>query len=72
MARPKKYGQYLNVKIDTGIYHRLEEYCLDSGYTKTTSVERALTLLIDTYEADKETLRKIADGSVKLVENKKR
>ena len=70
MPRLKKDGQYLNVKIDRSVYHRLEEYCEESGYTKTAAVERALTLLMDNYESDRETLRLIADGSVTLVDNR--
>ena len=27
MARPKKNGQYLNVKIDVSVYQRLEDFC---------------------------------------------
>ena len=57
MARPKKNGQYLNVKIDVSVYQRLEDFC-----------EKALTSLMNNHEAEQETLRRIADGSVKLVE----
>ena len=71
MARPKKDGQYLNVKIDTAIYHRLEQFCEESGYTKTAAVEKGLTVLIDNYMSDQETLRRIANGSVTLVEKQK-
>ena len=66
MARPKKNGQYLNVKIDVSVYQRLEDFC--EKYTKTAAVERALTSLMNNHEAEQETLRRIADGSVKLVE----
>ena len=41
MARQKKNGQYLNVKIDMNVYQRLEEFCEETGYTKTAAVERA-------------------------------
>ena len=90
MARQKKNGQYLNVKIDMNVYQRLEEFCEETGYTKTAAVERALTTLMEfceetgytktaaveralttlmnNHEADQETLRRIAEGSVKLVE----
>ena len=68
MARQKKNGQYLNVKIDMNVYQRLEEFCEETGYTKTAAVERALTTLINNHEADQEILWKIADGSVELVE----
>ena len=47
MARQKKNGQYLNVKIDMNVYQRLEEFCEETGYTKTAAVERALTTLMN-------------------------
>lgn len=68
MARARKDGQYLNVKIDSGIYHRLDDYCAETGCTKTAAVERALAMLMNHYETDRETLRRIADGSVTLVD----
>ena len=68
MARPRKDGQYLNVKSDAAIYHKLEKFCKESGYTKTAAVEKGLTALIDHYTSDQETLRRIANGSVTLVE----
>lgn len=43
MARHKKDGTYLNVRIETSIYNRLNDLCDDAGQTKTTAVERALT-----------------------------
>lgn len=42
MARAKKDGVYLNMKIKSEIYKRLEEYCEKVGQTKTTAVERIL------------------------------
>ena len=39
MARPKKNGQYLNVKIDVSVYQRLEDFCENTGYSKTAAVE---------------------------------
>lgn len=68
MARQKKNGQYLNVKIDANVYQRLEDFCENTGYTKTAAVERALTIMMNSHEAEQETLRKIAEGTVKLVE----
>ena len=42
MARPKKDGTYLNVRIETAIYERLEKFSEVSGQSKTFAVERAL------------------------------
>lgn len=68
MARQKKNGQYLNVKIDVAVYQRLKDFCEKAGYTKTAAVEKALTSLMNNYETEQETLWRIAEGSVKLVE----
>ena len=59
MARPKKNGTYLNVRIETLIYERLEVLCKDAGQTKTTAVERALTLYLDEYEKKQKKLKEI-------------
>lgn len=50
MARPKKNGTYLNVCIDTAIYKKLEELCIDAGQTKTVAVERALLAYLKDYD----------------------
>ena len=71
MARIKKEGRFLNIKMDAAIYNRLEEYCLEAGLTKISAVEKGLTMLMDNYAYEKETMRKIADGSMSLVDNRK-
>lgn len=58
MARQKKNGTYLNVRIETPIYKRLELFCADAGQTKTIAVERALVAYLDDYE---EKQRKLAE-----------
>lgn len=55
MARPKKDGTYLNVKIQTDVYNRLENFKEKSGQTKTFIVEKALTSYMDDYD-EKEKL----------------
>ena len=61
MARPKKNGTYLNVCIETPVYERLVGLCNDAGQTKTTAVERALSLYIDEYEKRQRRLREIGE-----------
>ena len=63
MARPKKNGTYLNVCIETDIYHRLEALCSDAGQTKTIAVERALTAYLDDYDLKQKKLKEL-DGGV--------
>lgn len=69
MARPKKDGIYLNIKLDKELYHRLESVCEEAGQTKTLIVERALLAYMDDFDKKQETLKKIADGIVTVVEN---
>lgn len=67
MGRPKKEGQYLNVRIDKGVYDRISEICEEAGHTKAYVVEKALTSFIEDYEENQEVLQRIRDGSAKLV-----
>ena len=50
MGRPKKNGTYINVCIDTSIYQRLEEHCIEAGRTKTVAVQRAIIEYLDNYD----------------------
>ncbi|MBR2260045.1 MAG: hypothetical protein IJ899_22465 [Blautia sp.] len=68
MARPKKDGIYLNIKLDKDLYHRLERVSEAAGQTKTLIAERALTAYMDKYEGEQEIIRKIEDGRAELVE----
>ena len=58
MARPRKDGQYLNVRINVGIYNELVDISEAAGQTKTTVVERALTMYFDDYKKKQEIIRK--------------
>lgn len=68
MARPKKDGLYLNIKLDRELYHRLERVSETAGQTKTLITERALTAYMDKYEGEQEIIRKIEEGWTELVE----
>ena len=59
MARQKKDGTYLNVRIETPIYERLEEFSEESGQSKTLAVERALMAYMDDYEEKQRLLKKL-------------
>jgi len=59
MPRVKKDAKILNIKLATTISDRLEQYCEDSGQTKTVAVERALSAFIDDYYAQQKLLRKL-------------
>ena len=68
MARPKKDGIYLNIKLDKDLYHRLERVSQAARQTKTLIAERALTAYMDKYEGEQEMIRKIEEGKAELVE----
>lgn len=57
MARARKEGRYLNVRIASSIYEKLEDVCEESGLLKTTLVERALTSYFEDYDRKQEILR---------------
>ena len=61
MARPKKDGKYLNVRIETAIYERLEKFSEESGQSKTFAVERALMEYMDDYEEKQRLLKKLEE-----------
>lgn len=71
MGRPKKEGQYLNVRIDRDVYEKISEICEEAGHTKAFVVEKALTSFIEDYEEDKVALKRIRDGSAKLVDTER-
>lgn len=52
MVRAKKDYKALNIKIESTIYERLENYAEEKGQTKTKAVERLLTKAMDLEEKD--------------------
>lgn len=52
MVRAKKDYKALNIKIESTIYERLENYAEEKGRTKTKAVERLLTKAMDLEEKD--------------------
>lgn len=59
MPRAKKANTPTSFRLDTEIVERLEQFCADSGQSKTTAVERALTMYIDDYN---EKMKKLKDA----------
>ena len=39
----KKNNKPFSMRMDSTVYERLEEYCQDTGQTKTTAIERILS-----------------------------
>lgn len=50
MAKAKKVSQPLSIRMDKLTFDRLNEYCEDSGQSKTVAIERAINKYIDEYE----------------------
>lgn len=49
MPRPKKDAKVINVKLDRGIHDRLDQFCEETGMTKTVALERILNQYLDGY-----------------------
>jgi hypothetical protein len=47
MARPRKDGKFLNVKIPMDLYNRVTEYADSTKLSKTSILELALTEYLD-------------------------
>lgn len=59
MPRPRKNNHPLSMRIDKNIYERLNQYCEDSGQTKTVAIERALVSYMDDYYHQQNELKKM-------------
>lgn len=59
MPRPKKDSKVLNIKLSVPVYDKLDEFCAESGQTKTLAVERFLNKCLDEYFSKPESERKI-------------
>lgn len=49
MARKKKDGASVHFYLDSCLHKRLEEYCEETGLSKTTAVERLLQKELDAH-----------------------
>ena len=49
MPRQKKDAKILNVRLDAGIHKKLEQFCDETGMSKTTAVEKILEKYFDAY-----------------------
>lgn len=47
MARPRKDGKFLNIKIPMDLYDRVTEYATNTKLSKTSILELALTEYLD-------------------------
>lgn len=59
MPRPKKDAKILNIKLSTPVYEDLQQFCDESGQTKTIAVERAVIAYIEDYNKKQALLKEI-------------
>lgn len=57
MAQKAKESKAFNIRMELKTSERLNDFCEDSGQTKTTAVERAINMYIDDYNRKMEKLR---------------
>ena len=65
MPRAKKDARILNIKLATLVYDRLEEFCNESGMSKTAAAEKIFTRFFDDYFEIFESERAIFQHVVK-------
>lgn len=56
MPRAKKENVPVSFRLAKEVNERLEQFCQDSGQSKTVAVERALIMYIEDYEAKQKKL----------------
>ena len=44
IGRPKKEGKKITLKLEQGLYERLNEFCETFGTTQTKTIEKALDM----------------------------
>lgn len=59
MSREKKDAKILNIKLDRAIHEQLEQFCDESGMTKTIATEKILAQFFEGYFQRPETERRI-------------
>lgn len=59
MPRTKKDARILNIKLSTPIFNSLEQFCEETGMTKTMATEKILSQFLEGYFDRDESERKI-------------
>lgn len=49
MSRARKDAKLLNIKLDREVHEQLEQFCDESGMTKTTATEKILARFFEDY-----------------------
>lgn len=59
MGRPKKDFKVLNINLKKGIYEDLEQFCDETGISKTNAVEKMLEKCLNEFFKKNEEERKL-------------
>ncbi len=59
MSRTKKDAKLLNIKLDRAVHEQLEQFCNESGMTKTLATEKILAQFFKEYFRRPEEERRI-------------
>lgn len=59
MSREKKDAKLLNIKLDRIVHEQLEQFCDESGMTKTMATEKILAQFFEEYFRRPEEERRI-------------
>ncbi|WP_130838512.1 hypothetical protein [Lachnoclostridium sp. Marseille-P6806] len=65
MPRAKKDAKLLNIKLATPVYDRLDEFCEETGMSKTVAAEKIFTHFFDEYFKRPESERSIFQHNAK-------
>ena len=49
MPGAKKDSKNLNIRLDAGVHERLEQFCAETGMSKTIAVEKILDRYFESY-----------------------
>lgn len=59
MPRQKKEAKILNINLAASVYNDLEQFCTESGFTKTVVVEKAIAAYLEDCRKKQELLKKL-------------
>lgn len=66
MARPKaKEYSTFSMRMDSSVKTRLDQFCEESGMSKTTAVERAITMFVDDWDAKQARINELDNRQAK-------
>ena len=59
MAKKIKESHPISIRMEKDIFDRLQQFCEDSGQSKTVAIERAISMYIDDYDDKKRQLENL-------------